>query len=360
MDEDQVTFSFGYSKLEVIDEPEKNTDSDNMKLIPTNYYMDLFYSQLAFSYYSSLYFQWLQYYSKILNGIKFNSRECQFDTSIFSLFRPVTDLNKYNSSISEDYGDMISSTDNISYRYYCCEPLLAQIYDYSLKPHKTKQPSEFTLLGIYDNANNQFVYHNERRFSNNPWERYHVVIFIKILLIFLFFDVSRELYVSLFTFYFLYVHGIFDDIQEILENLSSVHPIEVTLANLRRQRFMSEGDQSNLNQNFVDDNIEFTQEDFEEIQDKDIITEDSVFIKSEFEANQDSIEFSESNLNIEETENNEIQKISDESLQIKEASDELNTINIQISNWTRILYQSIFMYIMTLLPWWNPDPAYLI
>eukprot|EP00921_Rhytidocystis_pertsovi_P011096 GHVQ01017875.1.p1 GENE.GHVQ01017875.1~~GHVQ01017875.1.p1 ORF type:complete len:1037 (+),score=225.03 GHVQ01017875.1:125-3235(+) len=78
-------------------------------------------------------------------------------------------------------------------------------------------------------------YPDEMIIEENPWDRYHVGTFAKLLFLMLMFDVSKDFYVVVFFAFLLHVHGAFDPIVDWLRMASHSQAMELTLSELRQR-----------------------------------------------------------------------------------------------------------------------------
>ncbi|OII73396.1 uncharacterized protein cubi_02608 [Cryptosporidium ubiquitum] len=393
-------------------ENQANTElCGNNGQIPSQYYVDLFYSQLAYSYYGSLHFYWRENFCRIIKekGLLVGSREplsMGFHDPLAHLTeKKVTSLTNICSDSSQDLGPKIHLTASVFYRGDPDHILLAQAYDSSIPdPKECDITTEFSLIAEYDSQNKEFSYPGEKKYSINPWERYHISILMKAIFVFMFFDVSKEFYIILISLYFLYIRGLFDGLQELIERISSNQPMDTTLAELRRRRAEIEleaqinfereqellinseldqiksqtkeqaGDQEGLGPflSQIPSPNEISEDVSSKITPPNEEFEDGSSVISAYEETHflDSLGVLSPNevLNISQTQN--IKDHSDNSRKegttnVQESAQEVSGATqdnqVQAVKYlTCVIYQTIGMYIFTLMPWWNPDPTYLI
>lgn len=379
--------------------------------MPSQYYVDLFYSQLAYSYYGSLHFHWRENFCRIMSG---KGPSDQNGESLNMTFHDplshmadmgVTGLVDIYSDNSRDFGPQMQLTGSVFYRGDLGQILLAQAYDGSIEnPMAYDVTTEFSLIAEYDSQNKTFSYPGEKRYSINPWERYHISILMKAIFVFMFFDVSKEFYIVLISLYLLYVKGLFDGIQDLFERISSNHPMDATLAELRRRRAeieleaqtrlereqepltgpdpcpdadldkpSSQEEDKNTSESSLlhltqpnessEDRSQQLATPDEEFEDGSLVIlacEEAHFLdplgvlgpNEILNAPQvDDIHGSNGGLNHEKTTETRDNNTS-------EASQRSQTQDV--SYLACIIYQTIGMYIFTLMPWWNPDPTYLV
>ncbi|KAK9172309.1 Uncharacterized protein cmbei_6004780 [Cryptosporidium meleagridis] len=379
-------------------------------LMPSQYYVDLFYSQLAYSYYGSLHFYWRENLCRIirekgLSGSGEKSLNIDFvDPLSYLANKGITNLLNTNSDFSQDLGPQMQLTSSVFYRGDPDQVLLAQAYDSSIRnPNECEVTTEFALIAEYESQNKAFSYPGEKKYSINPWERYHISILMKAIFVFMFFDVSREFYIVLISLYFLYIRGLFDGLQDLFERISSSQPMDTTLAELRRRRaeieleaqliqereqelLFNSGleqvkeqtedramDQENshssqsqlsplnrisedefsqevpLNEDFDDGSVISTHEEAHFLDPLDVLGPNEVLGTSQAEELRHFSDNLRENITV--TQEN-TQELSGDS----QSDHRVNTVNYL----TCVIYQTIGMYIFTLMPWWNPDPTYLV
>ncbi|KAH8738796.1 hypothetical protein FG386_002251 [Cryptosporidium ryanae] len=352
---------------------------------PSQYYVDLFYSQLAYSYFESLYLLSLK---KSLNGrcshgcsLRGGSNVCpDFDSLYYLSNSGIKNALGVCSDRSKDYGPQTRLTNSVFFRDCLNQVLLAQFYDSFVEVPAVPGcdvTTEFSLIGDYECSDKAFSYPSEKKYSINPWERYHVSILIRAIFVFVFFDVSKELYIILISLYFLYVRGFFDGIQELFERISSNHPMEATLADLRRRRAELELETAQRVENetaeLVETNID-TKDGIGEVDVESKAAEEAAYGSEEPEQVDEFPGSNRENLSPEEVDdcdirgpelneevdgssNTQQEKVSSVS---HEKDDINNKENKRMNYYFIVLYQTVGMYILTLMPWWNPDPTYLI
>lgn len=376
--------------------------------MPSQYYVDLFYSQLAYSYYGSLHFYWRENFCRTTKEKDFLGEDRKslnlafHDPLSYLANKRVTNLVNTSSDSNRDFGSQIHLTASVFYRGDLDSLLLAQAYDSSIQNYtECDITTEFSLIAEYDSQNKVFSYPGEKKYSINPWERYHISILMKAIFVFMFFDVSREFYIVLISLYFLYVKGLFDGLQDLFEKISSSQPMDTTLAELRRRRAEIEleaqinlereqellinselnqvktqtesrtENQENLepssqiyspNEIFDDESSEVAppNEEFEDGSSVISAYEESHFLDSlgAFSPNKD--------LNISQSQNiQDLNSKRENTTKTQEDAQEVSGVSqdnqVRAVNYlTCVIYQTIGMYIFTLMPWWNPDPTYLI
>ncbi|KAH8582297.1 multi-pass transmembrane [Cryptosporidium sp. chipmunk genotype I] len=381
-------------------------------LMPSQYYVDLFYSQLAYSYYGSLHFHWRENLCRIIkekgfSGLVGKPLNTDFHDPLSHLAdKGITSLLKIYSDSSQDSGPQMQLTGSVFYRGDSDQVLLAQAYDSSVKnPKECDVTTEFSLIAEYESQNKVFSYPGEKKYSINPWERYHISILMKAIFVFMFFDVSREFYIVLISLYFLYIRGLFDGLQDLFEKISSSQPMDTTLAELRRRRaeieleaqMLLESEQELLNNSELD---RVKQQTEDQAVDREVldssqsqtnptngISEDGpsqeVLPSEEFEDGSSVISAYEEahfldplgvlgpNEVLSASQAEGLQDLGDNSKRDNTTETQENTpevsggsqVNQQsqaVNYLTCIIYQTIGMYIFTLMPWWNPDPTYLV
>ncbi|CUV06904.1 unnamed protein product [Cryptosporidium hominis] len=381
-------------------------------LMPSQYYVDLFYSQLAYSYYGSLHFHWRENFCRIikekgLSGLGEKSLNIDFIDPLSHLAdKGITNLLNNHSDFSQDLGPQMQLTGSVFYRGDSDQVLLAQAYDSSIRnPNECELTTEFALIAEYESQNKAFSYPGEKKYSINPWERYHISILMKAIFVFMFFDVSREFYIVLISLYFLYIRGLFDGLQDLFERISSSQPMDTTLAELRRRRAEIELEAQLIQEREQEllINSEFEQVK-EQTEDRAVDQENSDLPKSQINSsngvsedepsqeappNEDfddgssvistheeahfldplgvlgpnevlgasqaeELQHSSDNLRRENT--TVAQENTQEHSEDSQGNNRAKTVNYL----TCAIYQTIGMYIFTLMPWWNPDPTYLV
>ncbi|KAF7456854.1 multi-pass transmembrane protein [Cryptosporidium felis] len=373
------------------------SDSPGGELSPSQYYVDLFYSQLAYSYYGSLYLYWKENSRRTFGGGSL--LQSDFDPLFYLKPKRVTHLFTINSDSGRDFGPRMQLTGSVFFRGTSEQVLLSQAYDSSVSdPQTCDITTEFSLIGEYDSQIKAFSYPGEKKYSINPWERYHISILMKAIFVFMFFDVGKEFYILLISLYMLYVRGFFDGVQELFEKISSNHPMESTLADLRRRRaeielealtrterneegkseeIKKEGGKEREMEGEVKEQENRVKKETEKVEvekdDQDSGNEKSqvTFYEPEMETGIDSspakeeAHFLDSSdfLGTEETRSfiqaGDCGENSRASAQEGPSNTE-DSENKTASYFTCLIYQTIGMYILTLMPWWNPDPTYLI
>ncbi|KAH7647213.1 hypothetical protein FG379_002356 [Cryptosporidium bovis] len=355
-------------------------------LNPSQYYVDLFYSQLAYSYFESLYH--LSVRESLKNTCNYNcalgrsSISPNFDSLYYLANSGIKNILGIYSDKFQDYGPQTRLTDSVFFRDGLNQVLLGQVYDSFVEiPARCNVTTEFSLIGEYESNEKNFSYPNEKKYSINPWERYHVSILIRAIFIFVFFDVSKELYFVLISLYFLYVRGFFDGVQELFEKISSNHPMEATLADLRRRRAEVELEAAQL---LESETVEVVETNLEEKNEANVDIGSEIAIDEAYndekkverhmdelpDLNQENVSNDMKEKVKNDAHNPELNEGIDVSLHRKHeetspiAHTEKENISSQEDKRTNyyfcILYQTIGMYILTLMPWWNPDPTYLI
>ncbi|KAJ1605940.1 putative transmembrane domain-containing protein [Cryptosporidium canis] len=347
--------------------------------VPSQYYVDLFYSQLAYSYYSSLHFYWRENFCRIMRerGVSVSSKRFSrlafHDPLSHMADKGVQCLTNVYSDVSQDFGSRMQLTGSVFYRGDLGNLLLAQAYDSSIEdPKVCDVTTEFALIAEYDSLNKSFSYPGEKRYPINFWERYHISILMKAIFVFMFFDVSKEFYIVLISLYFFYVRGMFDGIQDLFERISSSHPMDATLAELRRRRAEIELERQqepapgpdNQDQGPSESSLSHSQEDPPEEEFQDGSSVISAYEEAHFLDLLDPLVPNE----VPKAPPTDDARGSDKPMNqeaVSEATPEAsrapeNNPNQDVSYVTRIIYQTIGMYVFTLMPWWNPDPTYLV
>ncbi|EPR62195.1 hypothetical protein TGGT1_225840 [Toxoplasma gondii GT1] len=212
---------------------------------------------------------------------------------------------------------------------------------------------------------------------NNAWDQYNIGVFVKLLLLLFLFDAGREVYIVTLLFLLMHVNGFFDPLITWMRQNSHTQPLEVTLARLRHRRERRPLQLLQRQQRELRTSTDMRRQErgiaaTDETRSSEAESGASASSSSSMSS---SVSFAPSTSTEAEApglrrrvlsregdrdERREGREGHERESEQEEGRDREREAFGRPTYLQRVLYQGVVMFFLTFLPWWNPDPIYLV